>query len=35
VQFLADLPWAGTNKVDRNALIRDARQIEADGGWSA
>ena len=34
VLFLAELPWAGTNKVDRNALIREATRLEAAGGWS-
>jgi long-chain acyl-CoA synthetase len=34
VEFLADLPWAGTNKVDRRALIDRASRLEADGGWS-
>ncbi len=34
VEFLAELPWAGTNKVDRNALARRARELEAGQGWS-
>jgi len=34
VKFLADLPWAGTNKVDRRALIGRASRLEEDGGWS-
>jgi hypothetical protein len=34
VEFLAELPWAGTNKVDRRALIDRASRLEADGGWS-
>jgi acyl-CoA synthetase (AMP-forming)/AMP-acid ligase II len=34
VKFLADLPWAGTNKVDRRALIDRASRLEEDGGWS-
>jgi long-chain acyl-CoA synthetase len=34
VEFLADLPWAGTNKVDRRALIDRALRLEVDGGWS-
>jgi acyl-CoA synthetase (AMP-forming)/AMP-acid ligase II len=33
--FLAELPWAGTNKLDRAALIARARELERDGGWSA
>jgi acyl-CoA synthetase (AMP-forming)/AMP-acid ligase II len=35
VLFLPDLPWAGTNKLDRAALIARARELERDGGWSA
>ena len=35
VEFVSDLPWAGTNKVDRKVLIARARQLEAMGGWSA
>ncbi|GGF61661.1 acid--CoA ligase [Azorhizobium oxalatiphilum] len=34
VEFVDDLPWAGTNKVDRKALIARARELEASGGWS-
>ena len=34
VEFLADLPLAGSNKVDRRALIDRASRLEADGGWS-
>ncbi len=34
VEFLPDLPWAGTNKVDRKALIDRARTLEAAGGWA-
>ncbi|MGP9811455.1 class I adenylate-forming enzyme family protein [Rhodopseudomonas sp. NSM] len=34
VSFVADLPWAGTNKIDRAALIREARELEASNGWS-
>jgi len=34
VAFVADLPWAGTNKVDRNALIARAKTVEAEAGWS-
>lgn len=33
VEFLAELPWAGTNKVDRSALIERARALEARDGW--
>jgi len=35
VAFVADLPWAGTNKIDRTALIAEARTREAENGWSA
>lgn len=34
IAFVGDLPWAGTNKVDRKALIEKARQLEASHGWS-
>ena len=34
VAFVADLPWAGTNKIDRAALIARARTLEAENGWS-
>ncbi|QGZ65462.1 class I adenylate-forming enzyme family protein [Paraburkholderia acidisoli] len=34
VAFVADLPWAGTNKVDRHALLQRARELEAANGWS-
>ncbi|EJN08909.1 class I adenylate-forming enzyme family protein [Herbaspirillum sp. YR522] len=33
IRFVAELPWAGTNKVDRNALIQLARELEANQGW--
>ena len=33
VEFLAEPPCAGTNKVDRKALIDRARELEATGGW--
>ena len=33
IEFLPDLPWAGTNKIDRKALIDRARQLEASQGW--
>lgn len=35
IEFVSDLPWAGTNKVDRKMLIERARALEASGGWSA
>lgn len=35
IEFVHDLPWAGTNKVDRKVLIDRARQLEATRGWSA
>lgn len=35
VEFRADLPWAGTNKIDRAALLARARELEAARGWSA
>ncbi len=34
VAFLNELPWAGTNKVDRKALLERARQLEAAQGWA-
>jgi acyl-CoA synthetase (AMP-forming)/AMP-acid ligase II len=34
VAFVSDLPWAGTNKIDRNALLARAKTLEAEGGWS-
>lgn len=34
VSFVTELPWAGTNKVDKTALERAAREIEAAGGWA-
>ncbi|MBL8571288.1 MAG: acyl--CoA ligase [Phreatobacter sp.] len=34
IEFVADLPWAGTNKIDRRALINRARQLESARGWS-
>jgi acyl-CoA synthetase (AMP-forming)/AMP-acid ligase II len=34
VKFVSDLPWAGTNKIDRQALIVQARALEAEQGWS-
>jgi long-chain acyl-CoA synthetase len=35
VQFVAELPLAGTNKVDRRRLIETAARNEAAGTWSA
>lgn len=35
IAFVAELPWAGTNKVDRHALLQQARAFEASHGWSA
>jgi long-chain acyl-CoA synthetase len=35
VKFITDVPWAGTNKIDRNALVRRARELEAANDWSA
>lgn len=34
IEFVEELPWAGTNKIDRKALIARARDLEAAGGWS-
>ncbi len=34
IKFVGDLPWIGTNKVDRKALIEQARHLEATRGWS-
>ncbi|VFR16146.1 Long-chain-fatty-acid--CoA ligase [plant metagenome] len=34
VAFVAELPWAGTHKIDRNALSKLALRYEAEGGWS-
>ena len=34
IEFVTDLPWAGTNKVDRQSLIARARSLEANQGWS-
>ena len=34
VAFVPDLPWAGTNKLDRAGLIARARALEAAGGWA-
>ena len=35
IQFVNELPWAGTNKIDRKTLIDRARSLEATRGWSA
>ena len=35
VAFLSELPWAGTHKIDRTALVKMARELEAEGGWSS
>ena len=34
IEFLNELPWAGTNKIDRKSLIDRARKLEAAQGWS-
>lgn len=34
IEFRADLPLAGTNKIDRNALMKHARALEAAAAWS-
>ena len=34
VAIVHDLPWAGTNKIDRKALITRAEALEAQGGWA-
>lgn len=34
IEIRADLPLAGTNKIDRNALIKRARELEAAGQWT-
>jgi acyl-CoA synthetase (AMP-forming)/AMP-acid ligase II len=35
IEFVDELPWAGTNKIDRKSLIARARSLEAAQGWSA
>jgi long-chain acyl-CoA synthetase len=35
IEFVNELPWAGTNKIDRKSLIARARSLEAAQGWSA
>ncbi|HVQ66765.1 MAG TPA: class I adenylate-forming enzyme family protein [Bradyrhizobium sp.] len=34
IEFVNELPWAGTNKIDRKTLIDRARSLEAAQGWS-
>jgi acyl-CoA synthetase (AMP-forming)/AMP-acid ligase II len=34
IRFVDELPWAGTNKVDRNALLLQARALEAQQAWT-
>jgi acyl-CoA synthetase (AMP-forming)/AMP-acid ligase II len=34
IAFLGELPWAGTNKIDRNALLNKARELETAQAWS-
>lgn len=34
ISFRSELPWAGTNKIDRAALLREARELEAAQEWS-
>lgn len=34
IKFVGELPWIGTNKVDRKALIEQARLLEARHDWS-
>ncbi|HEY9321214.1 acyl-CoA synthetase (AMP-forming)/AMP-acid ligase II [Achromobacter deleyi] len=34
IRFVDELPWAGTNKVDRNALLLQARALEAGQKWT-
>lgn len=34
IEFVSELPWAGTNKIDRKTLIDRARSLEAAQGWS-
>ena len=34
IRFVDDLPWAGTNKVDRNALLLQARKLETRQDWN-
>jgi long-chain acyl-CoA synthetase len=34
VKLLTELPWAGTNKIDRNVLRRQAEELEKTSSWS-
>ncbi|PTN50891.1 AMP-dependent synthetase, partial [Achromobacter xylosoxidans] len=34
IRFVDELPWAGTNKIDRNALLLAARELEAQHAWT-
>ena len=34
IRFVDELPWAGTNKIDRNALLLQARALEARQTWT-
>ena len=34
IKFMRELPWAGTNKIDRTALIELARTLDAAHAWS-
>lgn len=34
IEILPELPWAGTNKIDRRALIDRARELEAQHQWA-
>lgn len=34
IRFVDELPWAGTNKVDRNALLIEACKLEAQQHWT-
>jgi acyl-CoA synthetase (AMP-forming)/AMP-acid ligase II len=35
IEFLTELPWAGTNKIDRNSLLRRAVELETQNRWNA
>ena len=35
IAFLNEMPWAGTNKIDRNALLKKAHELERAQAWSA
>lgn len=34
IEIVEDLPWAGTNKVDRNQLIKRAQELENTHQWN-